>query len=63
MPKEKNSASIDDQNSPNVTPKSEEKTGAGAEATEGMEGEPKGASHLHRSGYGGNAGKPKLPNG
>ena len=63
MAKEKNSASIDDREGPNVTPRPEEKTGAGAEATEGMEGEPKGASHLHRSGYGGNAGKPKLPNG
>ena len=63
MSKENKSASIDDQKGPNVTPKAEEKTGAGAEATEGMEGEAKGASHLHRSGYGGNAGKPKMPNG
>ena len=62
MAREKNSASIDDSKGPNVTPKTDEKTGAGAEATEGMEGEPKGASHLHRSGYGGDAGKPKLPN-
>ena len=63
MSKDKKAASIDDQNDPKVTPRPEETTGAGAEATEGMEGEPKGASHLHRSGYGGNAGKPKLPNG
>ena len=62
MAQEKKPASIDDRNGPNVTEKEETKTGAGAEATEGMDGEAKGASHLHRSGYGGNAGKPKLPN-
>jgi hypothetical protein len=63
MAKEKNSTSIDDRKGPDVTPRPEKEMGAGAEATEGMEGEPKGASHQHRSGYGGNAGKPKLPNG
>ena len=62
MPKEKNPASIDDRNASNVTPKSGEKTGAGAEATEGMDGEAKGASHKHRSAYGGEGGEPKLPN-
>jgi hypothetical protein len=62
MSKEKKSASIDDQKGGNVTPKEEEKTGAGAEATEGMDGEAKGASHKHRSAYGGNGGTPKLPN-
>ena len=39
-----------------------EPTGAGAEATEGTQGEPKGRSHEHRSGYGGNGGEPKKPN-
>jgi hypothetical protein len=63
MAREKKPASIDDRKGANVTENTEEKTGAGAEATEGMDGEAKGASHLHRSGYGGNAGKPKLPNG
>ena len=62
MSKKRNPASIDDQNGSNVTPKPAEKTGAGAEATEGMDGEAKGASHQHRSGYGGNGGTPKLPN-
>jgi hypothetical protein len=41
---------------------SREPTGAGAEATEGTEGEPRGSSHEHQSGYGGKAGKPKTPN-
>lgn len=63
MAKEKDSASLDDQKGSNVTPKPEEKTGAGAEAAAGMDGEAKGASHTHRSAYGGDAGKPKLPNG
>lgn len=63
MAKDKDSASIDDQEVGNVTPKREEKTGAGAEATEGMDGKAKGASHTHRSAYGGDGGKPKLPNG
>ena len=63
MAEEKNSASIDDQSGSNVTPKPEEKTGAGAEASEGMQGEPRGASHEHWSGYGGKGGKPKRPNG
>jgi hypothetical protein len=62
MSKEEKPASIDDQKGSNVTPRKEEKTGAGAEATEGMDGEAKGASHKHRSGYGGNGGTPKLPN-
>jgi hypothetical protein len=62
MSKEKNSAPIDDQRGRNVTPKPEEKTGAGAEATKGMEGEAQGASHKHRSAYGGEGGEPKLPN-
>ena len=39
-----------------------EPTGAGAEASEGTDGEPRGRSHEHRSGYGGEAGKPKEPN-
>ena len=39
-----------------------EPTGAGAEATEGTQGEPRGRSHEHRSGYGGNGGEPKKPN-
>jgi hypothetical protein len=37
-------------------------TGAGAEAAEGTQGEPKGRSHEHRSGYGGDGGEPKEPN-
>lgn len=37
-------------------------TGAGAEATEGTQGEPKGRSHEHVSGYGGKGGAPKKPN-
>jgi hypothetical protein len=37
-------------------------SGAGAEATEGMQGEPKGKSHEHQSGYGGKAGEPKQSN-
>jgi hypothetical protein len=37
-------------------------TGAGAEATEGTDGEPEGRSHEHQSGYGGKGGKPKKPN-
>lgn len=40
---------------------SREPTGAGAEATEGTQGEPKGSSHTHRSGYGGEGGEPKEP--
>lgn len=39
-----------------------EPTGAGAEATEGTQGEPKGRSHQHRSAYGGDGGEPKEPN-
>lgn len=39
-----------------------EPTGAGAEATRNMEGEPRGRSHEHRSGYGGDGGEPKEPN-
>ena len=62
MAREQKPASEDDRKGPNVTEKAGEKTGAGAEATEGMNGEAKGASHQHRSGYGGDAGKPKLPN-
>lgn len=37
-------------------------TGAGAEATEGTEGKPKGSSHEHQSGYGGKGGVPNKPN-
>ena len=62
MAKEKKPASIDDQTEGNVTPKPEKQTGAGAEATEGMDGEAKGSSQNHRSAYGGDGGKPKLPN-
>jgi hypothetical protein len=62
MAREKNAASLDDQKGGNVTPKPEEKTGAGAEATQAMDGEPEGASHTHLSAYGGKGGKPKLPN-
>jgi len=40
-----------------------EPTGAGAEATEGTDGEPLGRSHEHRSGYGGDGGQPKEANG
>lgn len=63
MAKDKKPASIDDQRPGNVTPKPEEKTGAGAEATQGMDPETDGASHTHHSAYGGMAGKPKRPNG
>ena len=62
MSKEKSPASIDDREGGNVAPKPEEKTGAGAEATRATDGEPEGESHKHRSAYGGNGGKPKLPN-
>jgi hypothetical protein len=37
-------------------------TGAGAEATEGTDGEPAGSSHEHQSGYGGKGGSAKKPN-
>jgi hypothetical protein len=40
---------------------SREPTGAGAEATEGTQGEPESSSHEHRSGYGGDGGEPKKP--
>jgi hypothetical protein len=39
-----------------------EPTGAGAEATEGMDGKPESSSHTHRSAYGGDGGEPKEPN-
>ena len=52
----------DDQRGPNVTPKPEEKTGAGAEAAAGMDGEARGDSQTRRSAYGGQGGQPKLPN-
>ena len=63
MAKEKDSHSMkDDQQGVNVTPKPEEKTGAGAEAAVGMGGEPQGDSETRRSAYGGEGGVPKLPN-
>lgn len=62
MANEKNSRSIDDQRGPNVTPKPEEKTGAGAEAAVGMDGEALTDSDTSRSAYGGSGGKPKVPN-
>jgi hypothetical protein len=55
-----NSAPFDDDQG---TRSASEPTGAGAEATSGMDGEPKGSSHTHESGYGGKAGKPKESNG
>jgi len=61
MAREGDSHEKDDQRGSNVTPNSEEKTGAGSEATAGMDAEAKGASHTHRSAYGGEAGKPKHP--
>jgi hypothetical protein len=36
-------------------------TGAGAEATRGMQGKPKGDSQTPRSSYGGDGGEPKEP--
>lgn len=64
MRKGKDSASIkDDRQAGDVTPDPKGKTGAGAEATEGMDGEARGESQTHRSGYGGDGGKPKRPNG
>ena len=36
-------------------------TGAGAEATQGMHGKPKGDAQTPRSSYGGNGGEPKEP--
>lgn len=62
MAKNTNSRSIDDQRDISVTPKPEEKTGAGAEAAVGMDGEAKGDAQTRRSGYGGEGGEPKLPN-
>lgn len=61
MAKDRNSRSSDDQDDANVTRKPEQKTGAGSEATVGMDGEPKTDSHTRRSAYGGNGGDPKLP--
>jgi hypothetical protein len=37
-------------------------TGAGAEATEGTDGEPESSSQEHHSAYGGKGGEPKEPN-
>jgi hypothetical protein len=63
MAKEKDSPSIkDDRRGTNVTPKPEEKTGAGAEASVGMGGEAQTDSDTRRSAYGGEGGEPKLPN-
>ena len=59
--RDKNSASIDDHDGSNVTPRPELKTGAGAEAAEGMDGKPETDSTTPRSAYGGENGKPKLP--
>ena len=56
-----NSAPFDDDQGTRISnkpPSSTEPTGAGAEATEGTQGEPKGRSHEHRSGYGGKGGEP-----
>ena len=55
-----NSAPFDDDQGTRVSSKP---TGAGAEATSGMDGEPEGSSHTHESGYGGKAGEPKESNG
>ena len=52
------SASFNDDQGTRVS----EPTGAGAEATQSTDGEPRGRSHEHRSGYGGEAGEPKEPN-
>ena len=62
MAKDRNSHSEDDQRNTNVTPKPEEKTGAGSEASIGMDGEAKTDSHTRRSAYGGTGGEPKMPN-
>jgi hypothetical protein len=51
------SAPFDDQQGTRIA---NEPTGAGAEATEGTQGEPKSNSHEHRSGYGGEGGNPKV---
>jgi hypothetical protein len=54
-----NAAPFDDDQGTRISNKPPtEPTGAGAEATEGTQGEPKGRSHEHRSGYGGKAGEP-----
>jgi hypothetical protein len=57
-----NSAPFDDDQGTRISnkpaPDVSEPTGAGAEATEGTQGEPKGRSHEHRSGYGGKGGEP-----
>jgi hypothetical protein len=53
-----NSAPFDDDQGTRISRKP---TGAGAEATEGTQGEPEGKSHEHRSGYGGDGGDPKEP--
>lgn len=52
------STPFDDQQGTRVA---KEPTGAGAEATEGMQGEPKSKSHEHRDGYGGEGGEPREP--
>ena len=41
--------------------KTSTETGSGAEATRGMQGQPKGESHKHRGSYGGDGGEPKEP--
>ena len=52
-----NSAPFDDNQGTRIA---KEKTGAGAEPTQGTGGEPAGESHEHLSGYGGHAGTPKI---
>ena len=53
-----NSAPFDDNQG---TRGSKQSTGAGAEAAEGIDGEPKTSSEDHEGAYGGKAGNPKEP--
>lgn len=53
-----NTAPFDDDQG---TRASRKPTGAGAEATESTQGEPKTSSQDHESGYGGKGGSPKKP--
>jgi hypothetical protein len=55
-----NSAPFDDDQGTRVS--DDNSTGAGAEASRGTQGEPRSRGHEHVSGYGGEAGEPKLPN-
>lgn len=55
-----NSAPFNDEQGTKVT---KDSTGAGAEATQHVEGQPKERDTEHESGYGGRGGEPKQSNG